>query len=231
MLLLVMTKDLQHFCGASILTQRHAITAAHCTYPLKPNTSISVVAGAHDKRKINQRSVVVPVQKYLIHESYSPTLVMDDISLLFLQKPLRFGPNVSPICIPTKKMCLENKDVLMIGWGMTGGDKPASNVLRRIDVKILPYHVCKYNYFFMYNPFPWKVSQICTRAKGKGGCRGDSGGPVIYLDPEVRSYVLAGLVSFGEATCSTDYPTVETDVSYYVSWITSRIKEGYCHKV
>ncbi|CAH1403575.1 unnamed protein product [Nezara viridula] len=230
MLVLVLTEGLRHFCGASILSEKHAITAAHCTEPLG-DRAISVIAGAHDKTKLTENTMVVPVEKHIEHEYYNPVMIMNDISLLFLAEPLKFGPNISPICMPTKKMYLENQDVKIIGWGMTAPDKPPSIVLKEIDVTILPYIRCKGNFLFMYNPLPWKVSQICTGAKAKGACRGDSGGPVIYLDPQTKRWVLVGLVSFGAASCDPDSPTVETDATYYVPWIESHLKGAYCHKV
>jgi len=41
-------------------------------------------------------------------------------------------------------------------------------------------------------------SEVCARATGADACKGDSGGPLAYLDPNSEEVKLIGLVSFGE---------------------------------
>ncbi|XP_066909487.1 clotting factor G beta subunit [Halyomorpha halys] len=229
MLLMVRMERLQFLGGATILTERHAVTAAHCTKSLARNAEMGVVPGVHDKSQLTQNSIV-PVTKHLEHEEYSSHTIQNDISLLFLAWPLEFGPNVSPICLPTKQVSLDNVDATMIGWGTTGSNQATSKFLKRADVKILSHSECN-SLWPRYNPTPGKFKQICTRGKGQGACLGDSGSPVFYLDPEIFRYVLAGVISYGGKECNPDLSTVESDVSYYMPWITSHIKKGYCHKV
>ncbi|XP_066902859.1 clotting factor G beta subunit [Halyomorpha halys] len=226
-----LTRRRKFLGGATILTERHAVTAAQCTRGLAPNADISVVAGAHDRSKLTANTMMVPVTKHLEHDGYDAKTLQNDICLLFLASPLRFGRNISPICLPTNQVSLENKDVTIIGWGMVGINQPVGRILRRVDVKILPHSECKPVWLPLYNPRPGIFNQICTGAKGKGACLGDKGGPVIYLDPEIDRYVLVGVVSFGDELCYPDHKTVESNVSYYMPWITSHIKSGYCQKI
>ena len=63
---------------------------------------------------------------------------------------------------------------------------------------------------------------ICAGGKGKGGCHGDSGGPLACL--EGGKWILRGVVSFGRADCSTNHYTVFARVSSLVEWIDNMIK-------
>ncbi|WP_431308940.1 trypsin-like serine protease, partial [Halalkalibacter flavus] len=60
--------------------------------------------------------------------------------------------------------------------------------------------------------------RICTYTPKKDTCRGDSGGPVIWLDPDVNRYIFVAVVSYGPAECgnSDGRPGVNTNVSYYL---------------
>ena len=61
---------------------------------------------------------------------------------------------------------------------------------------------------------------ICAGKVGiSGACSGDSGGPLVCKVGDV--YKLAGVTSFGRASCNVTYPTVYTRVSFYRDWIKS----------
>lgn len=48
--------------------------------------------------------------------------------------------------------------------------------------------------------------------------QGDSGGPIVYLDPDTNRYTLVGVVSYG-AECASVTPGVNTEVAAYLDWI------------
>ena len=66
-------------------------------------------------------------------------------------------------------------------------------------------------------------SMICIQNPSDhylGTCRGDSGGP--YTRDSDLS--LVGLVSWGEGGCAaTGYPSVLTQVSYFIDWIMDKM--------
>ncbi|KAF6215266.1 hypothetical protein GE061_010018 [Apolygus lucorum] len=61
-------------------------------------------------------------------------------------------------------------------------------------------------------------TQLCTQAHNKSTCHGDSGGPVIWLDPETNRYTVVGVVSFGP-DCGDHRSSINADVSAHLSWI------------
>ncbi|XP_066906753.1 chymotrypsinogen A isoform X1 [Halyomorpha halys] len=218
---LVRNKGLIPVCGASIITQWVAITAAHCIANKEPS---SLFAGTSD---LSKSGILIPLKSYSIY-NWNPGMTggRNDISLLFLAHSITFSAIISPICLPTKKLNLNKKWVKLIGWGKLGYQKPGSKNLMEADVQVLPFNECK-----KYHGLQLPETQVCVRTPGKGGCFGDSGGPVVWLDPETNKYTLVGLVSFGSPRCDTKIPTVNTDVSAFISWIKNTIHTAGCHKV
>lgn len=84
-----------NFCGGSIVTERHAVTAAHCLHVYKP-TSLSVWAGS---TKLNGEGQRYMVEKLLIHHAYTndkkhnPKL--SDIGIITIKGSFSFSETVS----------------------------------------------------------------------------------------------------------------------------------------
>ncbi|XP_066909617.1 venom serine protease, partial [Halyomorpha halys] len=214
------------FCGATILTQYHAITAAHCTQDRVREfiDYIRLLVGAHDVINVDKGAQFIPVEKFMDHENYSPKdpegrAQVNDVSLVVLKEEIRFNVNVGPACLPTGQLELERQyvKVCVSGWGLTQVGGEGSNVLREVNLMIVPYKTCES--FFNLNP---ERSQFCTFGKSKDTCKGDSGGPLVWVDPGTNKLTLVGLVSYGNLKCGTK-PAVNTDVSRYLDWIQTAI--------
>ncbi|CAH1397116.1 unnamed protein product [Nezara viridula] len=220
-------EDPQAFCGATILTPYHALTAAHCTQGqvLENIEYISLLVGAHDVTNVDSRAQWVPVERFHDHENYSELDSngiphINDVSLVVLKEEIRFNVNVGPACLPTEELELERQYVNAMGWGLTATGGEGSNVLRQVNLQVIAYKTC--NSLFKLNP---NRSQLCTFGKNKDTCRGDSGGPLVWLDPETNRLTLIALVSYGSKNCGAR-PSVNTDVSHYLNWIQTAISES-----
>lgn len=62
------------------------------------------------------------------------------------------------------------------------------------------------------------VTQICTHRNGSDACQADSGGPVMWTDPDTKRLHLVGIVSYG-FRCATEAPGVNTRVSEFLDWV------------
>nr|ADP06392.1 gluten hydrolyzing proteinase [Eurygaster integriceps] len=229
MVKLVNSYTLEHKCGASIINDKVAITAAHCVHSLNWWDRISIIAGTSDSTKLSGAQIV-PVASWIEHEQYYGPIndagrTINDIALLMLAKPLVFNANVGPVCLPTGKINLDNKWVKLIGWGQLGELLPGTVNLMETDVQVLPFSTCQWMNPLLKTP----QTQVCIKGPGTTSCNGDSGGPLTWLDPETNRYTLVGLVSFG--TCHPTYPAVLTEVSAFLPWIKWKIGTLGCQKV
>jgi len=87
-----------HFCGGSIITRSHILTAAHCTVGLQSASSVRVTVGSIYLSTIVQAR---DVSKIFIHPTYSSKTYVDDISILKLSSPLNLDQaGVDTVCLP-----------------------------------------------------------------------------------------------------------------------------------
>lgn len=121
------TGDFQHRCGGSILNDRWAITAAHCTQPPQDAESLIIVVGAHH---LHDDGTKYQLQRIINHTNFSNGFF--DISLLQTRKPIEFGVDVRPIAISG---CFVNGGVIGVisGWGYT------SRVYSIITIRLISF--------------------------------------------------------------------------------------------
>ncbi|KAL1124423.1 hypothetical protein AAG570_001051 [Ranatra chinensis] len=213
------------FCGGSIITAYHALTAAHCTirYVLNGNP-ISIVIGDHNLyNEETSATKTIDVERIIQHENYIRKTLKHDISLLLLAEKIEFNQLVGPVCISPVQLEIPKQYVKIIGWGNLKWRGPSPDVLQKVNVRVLHRNSCNRVFSIVAEENP---TQICTYASQKSACQGDSGGPVVWLDPETNRYVQVGLVSFG-TICADRNPTVHTDVPAYYNWIQENIEGTY----
>ncbi|KAA0187795.1 hypothetical protein HAZT_HAZT010489 [Hyalella azteca] len=132
---------------------------------------------------------------------------------------------IRPICLPPTRFERSeislNRTVIAIGWGSTKS-ADYSDVLQEASLRIANPFVCK-RIFPQY--FHINGVQMCIGGGQEDTCSGDSGGPVMKLNKDLRYYVLA-VTSFGiENDCGVnDHPAVYTSVAHFNTWIRQSIK-------
>nr|ATU82416.1 venom S1 protease with CUB domain 6 [Lethocerus distinctifemur] len=217
-------------CGATVVTPWHALTAAHCFF--NKTGRFNLVVGEHDIRNKSETPAtqVIAIQEYVIHSEYDPVKFYNDIALIVVEQPIVFSQYVGPACLPSGQLSIDKEYVKIIGWGRTPETPNGSPILQKVNLKVVPQDLCK-RLWDSLDP-----RQLCTYGADKSACSGDSGGPVVWVDPETNRYTLVGIVSFGTRECGNKIPRVNTLVSGHLMWIRKNINAHgpafeTCHKI
>lgn len=161
--------------------------------------------------------VTVTMANFKQHRDYKSNSVDDDISLLKLNEPIKFGPNIGMIGLPPLNgppNTYEGQLATVSGWGRTSntGTSLPSN-LQFVEVEVISNSVCAPAY-----PGYIKDGMVCTSVVDAATCNGDSGGPLVIND-ETFGPIQIGIVSFGSAAGCDKLPSVYTRTSFYRPWI------------
>ncbi|XP_055903826.1 chymotrypsin-2-like [Eupeodes corollae] len=205
-----------HSCGASIISNKWILTAAHCVQGKRPS-SISIQYGVTVISSSGPN--VATVKKIIVHENYSPiNNYADDIALLQLEGRLSINDKtIGQLKLPKQGFEVPADDMgTLIGWGLEKTGGVIQKNLQQVQLKIYSDEECNKRHEGMTT-----VHQICGGVDegGKGQCSGDSGGPLIYDGYQV------GIVSWSVKPCTiAPYPGVYTKVSHYINWIMDKIE-------
>lgn len=210
-------------CGASLISNYHVLTAAHCviSYKNTPN-SIDLSLGDWDLTTTNDgRNVKAKVSRITVHPSYSRATLQNDLAVLKLAQRVEFNDRIKPICLPDSNLGIEGKQAIVSGWGRNE-DKKLQSQLHHLRATVVSNVLCdqRWNSNGAARGFIVQ-SMMCMDSTSGDSCNGDSGGPSIYEHPPGSgTYVQVGIVSFGSGSCTdASLPGVYTRVSHYKNWI------------
>ncbi|PBC25530.1 Plasma kallikrein [Apis cerana cerana] len=215
-------------CGATIISKRYVLTAAHCVTD-ENSTELAIVVGEHDwsSRTETKATVLHSINKVIIHPNYDviekDDWQINDIALLKTEKDIKFDDKVGPACLPFQHFLdsFAGSDVTVLGWGHTSFKGKLSRILQKATLSMLTQVECHKYYGNIM------VNAMCAYAKGKDACQMDSGGPVLWQNPRTKRLVNVGITSWG-AECGK-YPAGNTKVGSYIDWIVSQTPDAeYC---
>jgi len=225
----IQNEDGAHFCGGSLVRvgpmnrSDIVISAAHCAYDAAVPYEVS--AGAHNLKTPPSGQQNILVAKYVSHPNYDPDKTLHDITIIKLAKPIDFSSTVQPVCLPeVGEQVANNLEGTVAGWGLTKeSGKATSDILMQVGVPTVSHKDCV-AYYKRAAIFIDENAMLCAGYKqgGQDSCQGDSGGPLIFKTD--KTYVLQGVVSFGQGCARKGFPGVFARVSHYIPWINEQIK-------
>lgn len=105
---------MNHFCGASIISNRFLLTAAHCVGEVSPEMWVAVVGSVH----ISQGGIILNIDKRIQHNKWDVNRLVNDIALLRTAEEIIFSDTVQPIALSSQNLPVEgNTQVILSGWG------------------------------------------------------------------------------------------------------------------
>ncbi|XP_046404252.1 trypsin alpha-like [Ischnura elegans] len=205
---LVLRRSNAFECGAAIISENLAITAAHCTDGAKPSY-LTVRAGSSI---VNSGGSIHQVTKIHQHPGFDIYVLDGDISIIEVSPPFEFGRGVQPIALPDSDMDVAvGSSADVSGWGTTSDDGYLPDHLRHVFLQIIDQDECNQAYGYITD------TMMCAKAPGKDSCQGDSGGPL------VQDGKLVGIVSFGQGCADPRYPGVYARVTALRDWIKQEV--------
>jgi len=202
-----------HLCGGSIYNKSTIITAAHCADEFAV-TQMQVVTGQLSLAEKEKTEQIRKVKSKHVHPLWDANRAVNDIALLVLEEELEFNEFVGPVEIPSEEDSFEGSATVS-GWGVTAFNPfLPSDALLKVTIPLIPSLKCLRDYEFFPVHYD-SASMVCAGTLGKGGCFGDSGGPLICGSK------LCGIVSWGRECGSGEFPGVFARVTSYVSFIKS----------
>ncbi|CAL4089924.1 unnamed protein product, partial [Meganyctiphanes norvegica] len=118
-----------HFCGASLISERYLLTAAHCIVDSERPIRISL--GREDLDKDTSPGVnTYEVEDFIVHPGFrSARNNYDDIALIRTTRRVQYGPMVWPFCLPQKNQVLNDFfPVQIAGYGQVSTSEKSSSL-------------------------------------------------------------------------------------------------------
>ena len=120
------SKTEEYFCGGTIISYKHVITAAHCVHPkytedpLEPSDLLVHLGRYNISRKNETDAVVSKVVKITIHPDWDQNVINydADIAILQLEDSLRLSNFVKIVCWSSEN-AVKIGEGIVVGWGFS----------------------------------------------------------------------------------------------------------------
>lgn len=226
-----------HSCGATLLNENWALTAAHCT-AAGPLGNINYLGAGADLVYIFDHGRV-KAKRFIRHPDYKQGTNDNDIALVELAEPISFSKTVSPACLDKRPAQDYGKSLVITGFGLTSKAYIDEKNPTRNKMGKLSRYLKEADMKDMSNVDD-QTSAKCKTQKGMicllpvtpkdSGCFGDSGSPMHFT--ENGKTLVVGLTSgtdqFEEEdgyTVVCTGPALYTRVGYYYDFIKQHVGE------
>jgi len=211
-------------CGASLISDRHLLTVAHCVDGLYPY-DLRVRLG---EWQVNTFDEPLPYQdfnisKITVHPHWDKKKVWNNLAILEMEYPVNLGYNINNICLPFGEINFSSPTRCIVsGWGKNSFEGNYQHILKKIDLPLVEHDACQAylrktrlrKYFKLHESY-----RCAGGEEGIDACVGDGGGPLICYSEHNKQYVQVGITAWGIGCGSKDVPAAYTDVTKFTPWI------------
>ena len=218
-------------CGATMISKKWAVTAAHCLSNSRKNDLkdrmdyLYIGAYAPWKQSFDGKAndgrpyEVLKIVRHIEHEQHEPGAGQDhDIALLELEEEVSDDfTSFYPMKVPSpgdEEALTSGTPGTVYGFGDTTFGGSNSRLLRIAEVGYVEHDQCA------KDMSRWGITydMMCFGGDGRtDACSGDSGGPVIAHDK------IFGVVSWGYRCAAKGFPGVYASVEDHLDWIEGHI--------
>lgn len=193
-------------CGGSLIAPDVVLSAAHCIDESVPINYVVVNNTSHEGT--NPFGHVRQIIDTIVHPSWDPVTLRNDLMLLILAEPVDVEPIPYSRHFPAITV-LDTLQILGLGRLEDGGSLPGT--LQEAQVGLSDFDDCDVAYsdggLLSFLTGLSESSQFCAAGPGIDSCQGDSGGPLILSSSsDTNTDVQLGLVSFGSGCAQAKFP-------------------------
>jgi len=237
-----------YFCGATAITDRWLIAAAHCYQDFDDGPAQKARLVRLNTIRDNTNFVEqIEMKRVYNHPKYNHPSLYDDIAVIELGRRISYDVDKygdTPVCIDQGRSEFFGSLATVQGYGCTGNGTRGN--LLEANVTVISNDEFQTQMMYNISSYPRFIKSLCKYlpmgindgflgAKGilneqgifTGSCNGDSGGPLMAQNEDDRR-TLIGIVS-GGISCGRGFPGWYTKVSFYKNWITCIIEMNSIH--
>ncbi|XP_066953862.1 inactive CLIP domain-containing serine protease A8-like [Macrobrachium rosenbergii] len=221
-------KNFTFKCGATLVTDKHLLTGAHCIQGYKYG-DFKIRLGEWTVNTYDEPLpyLDVDIASITVHPGFNGANLHNDIAVIELTAPVKFQYHINTVCLPIQTHTLQpGTRCFATGWGKNAFEGTYQATLKKVDVPFVEHKYCQDllrktrlgKYFVLDKSF------MCAGGEeNQDACTGDGGGPLVCQDPVTGAYSLWGITAWGINCGQKDVPGVYVDVQHFADFISQAL--------